>query len=103
MTPRISTLAFVVAALCLSCGDTPLPSAWIAPGTGVEATVQFLNLEGGCWTITTDQRVHYEPLNLPSEYKQDGLRVQVDFIRRDDFGSVCQVGPIIEIRSIRVP
>jgi len=103
MAPRIPTFAFVAAALTLSCGDGPQPEAWIAPGTGVEATVQFLDLEGGCWTITPDQRVHYLPLNLPAEFKRDGLRVQVDFVRRDDYGSVCQVGPVVEIRSIRVP
>lgn len=70
------------------------------PDPGVNAVVRFLNLEGGCWTITPDERVHYLPLNLPAEFKRDGLRVVVDFEERNDYGSVCQVGPVVQIRSI---
>jgi hypothetical protein len=70
---------------------------------GVDATVRFLDLEGGCWTITPDERVHYLPLNLPAEFKRDGLRVVVEFEELSDYGSVCQVGPVIHIRSIHAP
>ena len=38
-------------------------------------------LEGGCW--------------------QDGLQVQADLLRRADYGSVCMLGPVVEILSIR--
>ena len=62
--------------------------------------VRFLNLEGGCWTLTREEHVYYQPINLPDEFKQDGLRVRVDFTERPDMASICMVGPIVEIRSI---
>ncbi|HJS42847.1 MAG TPA: PKD domain-containing protein [Gemmatimonadales bacterium] len=67
---------------------------------GVNATVRFLNLEGGCWTIAQDESTHYLPLNLAPHFKRDGLTVRVDFVHRNDYVSACMVGPTIEIRSI---
>jgi PKD repeat protein len=74
------------------------PTEQEAPG--VNATVRFLNLEGGCWTITPDERVHYLPLNLAPQFKRDGLKVRVDFAQRNDYASTCMVGPVIQIHSI---
>ena len=95
MTLR-TTVLLLCAAGALACTDRQIT----APGPGVNATVRFLNLEGGCWTITPDERVHYLPLNLTAEFRRDGLRIRVDFVQRNDYASVCQVGPVIQIRSI---
>ena len=95
MTFRHATLVLVAAA-AFGCTDQQAT----APGPGVDATIRFLGLEGGCWTITPDDRTHYLPLNLASSFKRDGLKVRVDFVQRNDYGSVCQVGPVIEIRTI---
>jgi hypothetical protein len=47
------------------------------------------------------EHVHYLPLNLPEEFQRDGLRVRAELLRRDDYGSTCQVGPVVEVLSIR--
>lgn len=44
--------------------------------------------------------LHYLPLNLPTAFKRNGLQVQVQFRERDDYGSICIVGPVVEILSI---
>ena len=95
MTHR-TTILLLCAAGALACTDRQIT----ALGPGVNATVRFVNLEGGCWSITPDERVHYLPLNLATEFKRDGLEVRVDFVQRNDYVSVCQVGPVIQIRSI---
>ena len=95
MTHR-TTILLLCAAGALACTDRQIT----ALGPGVNATVRFVNLEGGCWSITPDERVHYLPLNLATEFKRDGLKVRVDFVQRNDYVSVCQVGPVIQIRSI---
>ena len=100
MAHRLVGFALLLATTALACRDAPVSSPSLLPGPGVNATVRFLNLEGGCWTITPDERTHYLPLNLPAEFKRDGLPVRVDFVRRDDYGSICQVGPVIQIRAI---
>jgi len=69
----------------------------------VNASVRFLNLEGGCWTLEPSPGVHYLPLNLPEQFRRDGLKVQADLLRRDDYFSFCMVGPVVEILSIRSP
>ena len=42
-------------------------------GTG---TVKYIDLEGGFYGIITDKGEKLNPLNLPDEYKIDGLRVK---------------------------
>jgi hypothetical protein len=67
---------------------------------GVEGTVRFAQVEGGCWYILATDQTRYEPLNLQSEFKQDGLPVRAVLRPRDDMGSACQIGRIVEIVSI---
>ena len=67
----------------------------------VDASVEFLNVEGGCWTIEVREHVHYLPLDLPEEFRRDGLRVRAELLRRDDYYSTCMVGPVVEVLSIR--
>jgi hypothetical protein len=95
----LTVMAFALAGACASEAPTdPLESDTHAV---MNASIEFLNLEGGCWTIAPSEHVHYLPLNLPDQFRRDGLRVQVELLRRDDYGSVCMVGPVVQILSIR--
>ncbi|OQX55879.1 MAG: hypothetical protein B5M53_03620 [Candidatus Cloacimonas sp. 4484_209] len=38
-------------------------------------TIEYISLEGGFYGIVTDEGEKYLPLNLPEEFKKDGLRV----------------------------
>ncbi|KPJ61703.1 MAG: hypothetical protein AMJ46_00285 [Latescibacteria bacterium DG_63] len=67
----------------------------------MEGTVQFLDIEGGCWRIAGNDGVNYEPINLPEEFKEDGLAVRFKVKYRDDLVSICMVGRIVELLSIR--
>jgi hypothetical protein len=42
-------------------------------GTG---EIEFYPIEGGFYGIISDEGTHYEPINLPDEFKIDGLQVQ---------------------------
>ena len=95
----LTATVFALAGACASEAPTdPLKSNTHAV---VNASIEFLNLEGGCWTIAPSEHVHYLPLNLPDQFRRDGLKVQVELLRRDDYGSVCMVGPVVQILSIR--
>jgi heat shock protein HslJ len=63
-------------------------------------TVKWQVLEGGFYAIDADDGQKYEPINLPSEYQVNGLRVRVTAIERDDMASINMYGTIIEIISI---
>jgi hypothetical protein len=69
------------------------------PDLDTVGTVTFHNVEGGCWTIETEED-GYEPINLAEEFKVDGLRVNFEANFRDDMASVCMVGRLIELLEI---
>jgi hypothetical protein len=66
----------------------------------VNATVEFTPVEGGCWRLTTDE-TNYEPVSLDQEFQEDGLPVRAALKARPDLASICQVGQIVEVLSIR--
>lgn len=60
---------------------------WIAPALAskaqgdvitFEATVVYLDFEGGFWGFLASDGAHYEPTALPPSYQLDGRRVLVE-------------------------
>jgi len=102
MRHPFSVLIILASALTSACAaSAPTDPLRSNPRAVVNATVQFQTLEGGCWTLEVSQGVSYLPLNLPDQFRQDGLQVQADLVRRDDHASVCMIGPVVEVLSIR--
>lgn len=64
------------------------------------ATVRFVDLEGGCWMLETPLGT-YEPLGLPAAFRVDGLEVYVVLRRAPDAASICQMAPLVTLDSIR--
>lgn len=101
----------MVALLCAmavaGCGSTDLPDPvdLLDPGQvpeealTLEGTVEFVPVEGGCWSIVTGDR-RYEPIGLPEAYERDGLQVRALVLPRDDLASICQIGQIVELLRI---
>jgi hypothetical protein len=68
---------------------------------GTNATVRFVNVEGGCWVLVSENGTTFEPTSLPADYQKDGLGVRFAYQARNDVGSYCMVGgEIVEISSI---
>ncbi len=103
MTHRSFAFAVVCTLAGACAGAAPTDPLQSNTHAVVSASVRFLNLEGGCWTLEPSAGVHYLPLNLPEQFRRDGLKVQADLLRRDDYDSICMVGPVVEILSIRAP
>ncbi|MBN2572339.1 MAG: protease inhibitor I42 family protein [Ignavibacteriales bacterium] len=69
---------------------------------GIETgTVRYVELEGGFYGIYADNGEHYDPINLPEEFKIDGLRIEFTFIKRDDLASFHMWGCLIEIKDVK--
>jgi hypothetical protein len=101
MLQRAPIAAVAVLGLALACAAEPAsPSPEPGRTSPVTASIEFLNLEGGCWVIARGD-TNYLPLNLPDRFRRNGLQVDVEFVRRDDYASTCMVGPVVEILSIR--
>lgn len=102
MRHPVSAFTIIASALISACvASAPTDPLRSNPRAVVNAIVQFQGIEGGCWTLHVSQSVNYLPLNLSDQFRQDGLQVQVDLLRRDDHGSICMRGPVVEILSIR--
>ena len=70
----------------------------IVEGNG---TITYINLEGGFYGIMADDGEHYVPINLPSEFKVDGLRVRFKGKIRDDLVSIYMCGTLLELIYIK--
>lgn len=69
----------------------------------INATVRFIDVEGGCWALETSTAARrYEPVTLPATFRLDGLPVRAAIRPRENMGSFCMVGEIVEIISIAV-
>ena len=64
--------------------------------------VKYITLEGGFYGIIGDDGVNYDPINLPDNFRIDGLKVVLTAIRREDLCSFHMWGIIIEIISIQL-
>jgi len=79
-------------------GTVPTPAEAIIRLTG---TVHHLDLEGGVYVIRTEDGTQYRPIELPEEFRVDGLPVEAEATRRDDIMTVDMVGTAVELLDIR--
>jgi len=64
-------------------------------------TVVYLTIEGSFYGIRGDDGKNYDPVNLPEEFRSDGLRVRFEARELKGQGSVHMWGVLIEIISIQ--
>ena len=67
----------------------------------VTGTIVFLSFEGGFYGIPGDDGKHYDPTNLPQEFRKDALRVRFEAKELPDRASVHMWGTIVEIVAIQ--
>jgi hypothetical protein len=62
--------------------------------------VTRVQIEGGFWGIIGDDGTKYDPINLPEEYKKNGLPVRFEVKNREGMASIHMWGQIVEIIKI---
>ena len=66
-----------------------------------EGQIVYLSLEGGFYGIIAENGGKYDPINLPDEFKIDGLLVEFIAKILKDRGSFHMWGQIVELLSIK--
>jgi hypothetical protein len=66
----------------------------------ITGTVLYITIEGGFYGLVADDGEKYDPINLPEEYKQNGLRVKFQVERKKGMASIHMWGIIAEIVKI---
>ncbi len=97
---RSSTAPFLIAAVLLAACTTSALDIAVPRETliNARATVEFVELEGGCWTLDlAGERLL--PLTLPEEFRVDGLQVRVR-LQLVEAATICMMGRAVEIESI---
>jgi hypothetical protein len=67
--------------------------------TGV---IKYIDIEGGFYGIFSNNGQKYEPLNLPSEFKQDGLNIRFTFRVTRNIMGFHMWGKLIYINEIEI-
>ena len=86
------------AVLLLAVGLSGCVDEGIIVGTG---EIQYIDLEGGFYGIVSDNGEHYDPINLPSEFEEDGLRVGFKLKILENQSSIHMWGTVVEILEIK--
>ena len=104
---RFATLAALVFVLAACSGNSKpwvvLPAGTDTTGTRltIVGTVHYTDVEGGVYTIRTDDGISYDPTNLPAEFRKEGLAVEADARKQENMAGIHQVGPIVTLTRIR--
>ena len=72
----------------------------LAPRVEADGVVRWVSLEGGFYSLESVQG-KFDPINLPTHYRQDGLRVHFSGVVRNNMGSTHIYGRIFELSDIR--
>src|SRR5262245_44865843 len=96
----MNRLAAVLPVLFLACGTTT-ESNFPNGSFVISGTMEFLNIETGCWILVTDDGKRYEPTGVSAhDLFINGLRVTVRVRTVSGVASVCQAGTLIEVLDI---
>ena len=66
----------------------------------VTGTIVFLSFEGGFYGIKGDDGRSYDPINLPVEFRKEGMRVRFEAKELRDRASFHMWGTIVELVHI---
>jgi hypothetical protein len=91
----VSTTLVLFALLCQSCMTD---SGENFVGTG---TIVYLSFEGGFYGIKGDDGKSYDPMNLPVEFRKEGMRVRFEAKELGNRASFHMWGIIVEIVHIQ--
>jgi hypothetical protein len=89
-------LICIAALLVAGCTGETVPEGAIT-GTGM---IMYFDLEGGFYGIVADDGERYLPLNLPEDYRQDGIAVRFTVVEKSGLATIYQWGTPVEIVSI---
>jgi len=64
-------------------------------------TVKYESIEGGFYGIVAKDNSALDPINLPDEYKIDGLKIEFSYVTKNGYSSIHMWGTIIEIITVK--
>ena len=87
------------ASACRNVQELPPEIGEVPDTLTLDATVEFLNIEFGCWALAVSSTARLEPLDLPDEFRVNGLKVRAT-VALAEVGSYCMIGPVVRLLEI---
>lgn len=99
----MKAVAIVAVLVLAACATARTERHEDARGDLIETTgtVLWRDVEGGSYVIKSEDGTTYDPVNLPNEFREAGLRVYFEARRRPDLMSQRMVGVLVEIVAMR--
>lgn len=69
-------------------------------GQEITGTIRYVDVEGGCYGIETEDGVKLDPVNLPADFEEDGLRIKARVEGLEDRVSIHMWGTLVRILEI---
>lgn len=67
----------------------------------ITGTITYQSIEGGFYALLGKDGQKFMPLNLPEDYQEDGLKVEIRALPRHDVMGIHMFGENIEILEIQ--
>jgi hypothetical protein len=80
-------------------GCTSVPTG-LSRLVSADGVVRYVALEGGFYSLESDNGDRFDPTNLPADFKQDGLPVRFTGRVRTDMMSIHAYGEILTLTAI---
>ncbi|UCE49584.1 MAG: hypothetical protein JSW47_05455 [Phycisphaerales bacterium] len=80
--------------------STDIPAMPPKDSFEITGTVVFKNIEGGFFAIDGDDGRKYDPIDLPENFRKDGMKVKLTARLKRDAVSFHMYGSIIEVVNI---
>lgn len=68
----------------------------------VKGKIQRSTMGTGAWTLAGDDGKTYELKGAPKDLLKSGANATVEGVIRDDVMSIAMVGPVLEVKSMKV-
>lgn len=107
---RIALALLVTAAGLAACTGGANPDGWqrlseppsdSARLVSISGRIRYLDIEGGTFVLDDGRGTRYSPVNLPDEFRTDGVAVEADVVAEDGMVSITMVGPLVRVIRIR--
>ncbi|MEJ2645008.1 MAG: hypothetical protein P8180_08765 [Gammaproteobacteria bacterium] len=82
-------------------GATSPPARQEAKTVTVTGKIVHLSIEGGFWGIVASDGAHYDPVNLPKAFQQEGLKVQATLRTKPGMVSFHMWGTLVDVVDIQ--
>lgn len=76
------------------------PRVGVVEGRQITGTIRYIDLAGGFYGIVTDDGARLDPMDLPAEFRQDGLRVRARIEPVPDVVTIRMWGTVVRVLAI---